>query len=371
MRNFESRYDTIQAYLKDQLIGDEKKAFEQELKNDPELEAEVESHQIAFLTVQHAYLSDMSDLVKDQMKAGARKSKKLKLLLAGLGVCLLSSVIIFWMNSTNSETLVTVLKVESDSLHYPTEKKVPKQAKDTFPVIKNPVIRKVIVDEQRENLNTPVETKVKIDTPILKRKATLALPDEKVVDEHQSEIEQKQATATNVNDTTPKIPQPDCSYDGLKVETKGASLGQEDGELILEYRKGLTYVINEGEWESQESLTGLGSRKYHVRMYDDVGCDVDLGTYTILQSDCMAQKDFAYNQMEGALEISVNENKSAEVILMDRTGRTVFSRSLENEDVFSWDGEYLDGQSLGLGLHKLFINYSTSNRCIYNIVITQ
>lgn len=371
MNNFEPLYDQIELYLKNKLSENDLIAFEKELSQNPALKEEVQIQKMSKEVMEHAYLAEMSSIVKDQMKT--KKSSKWKLIFT-FGTMTLG-VFIFSMYHFNnsiddelSENNVSIINIE-DSLE---NKKDTVQKKTKKPKNNHKLVRHNTSETYLENNQGIVDQTTEDSTTLIQ---IISESDEMDADIEENDTASVAEKIEKREKTIPKPIQNNtlCVLPKMKdVKTVACNLNKDNGQIILDENVGLKYSINDGEFMTSPESDYYSVGHYEINAKDEKGCLYELGTVSINQSPCLKTKDFAFNiDFDQSLSISILETEKTDVSILNRAGANVLETSLNQESEFIWDGFYQDGEKAKIGIHKIIVRSNRKETCVYNVVISQ
>lgn len=377
MSDFEKRYSEIEEYLKGKLKGDALASFEAELKTNVALAEEVEVQRIARTAIEQVYLQEMSQIIREQSSRTNKGGNTWKYGIWGGAILLVVIGVLIFNNSPSQkeysssdskrDKIVEKKKVETKKKLAPHNKNIrptthdkhlPQDKKETLEVIHfdTNADGSTIEDPQdtlitMQQTNTAQNSSVNVDTST----------NEKT--EHQND---------DSNNTHPRIKKVTCDFSFAKITPQKASLGEENGGLILPEKEGFYYIINNGDIETETDIDGLSIGKYTVTVSNGKECQKNLGEFHIVESPCLKDKDYSYNiQYDDDFLIPLKENNQTEITIFSNIGRVIYKDVLENETEFEWNGQNINGENANLGLHKVVVKYNSKTSCIYNVVITE
>lgn len=363
MSQFEARYDHIEAYLKGGLNTEEHRSFELEIENDPKLKEEVAIQKASQLLLEQVYLKEMSSIILEQSLS---KPKTIwKWVFGGIVVlgCVLSVLIANDKTSSLSNVSGPQQSLMMDSQ---------KEQGDISHQIKK-VEEKELLKGDEEIVVIPTAKKdstivlEKTNKRVIEEQEKSLLLNEKVETDHSDFIESKDKKEADDKGEE----KADCVLPKLHpIEVHDCHLNASDGELIVETKMGLFYSINDSEYLERPDSKQLEMGNYTIKAKNDLECIFELGTYTIKETACLSKRNFAFNILyEERLEVAIKEQLRAEIIILNKFGKQVFTTKIEESTMFEWNGRYDNGNEAELGIHKLIVKNAVNETCLYNVVI--
>lgn len=374
MSEFEERYDQIESYLKNQLTEEEHQAFEDEMSRNAALKEEVDVQRLSLEVLEHAYLLDMSRLVKDQI-AQKKPGNLWKWILGVSTICAGVAFIALHPLGNTDETVYTNETISIDD----------KQA-----------VKDIILDDSSLSVLSPDNALDQPEKKVISRDQPNDQKEPSIqgvsMIEDQNYVPQLVGTIVEENEKGERIDSPEdndekkamthpttivekaeCKQPDLdEVKVVNTHLNEVDGALELDLSKGILYSINGREFSDLPDVEYLEKGEYHVVAKSSDECTFDLGTFEVLESPCLNKTEFVFNiANDGVLVIDIQESDNSSVMILNRIGENVFEKELNFETEFEWDGFYSNGNEANVGIHKLVLKTGVKEPCIYNVVIAK
>jgi len=325
----------IHDYLNGDLMGEEKKLFEENLKTNPSLQEVLEFQELANTLVINNRLLDVS---KTSQKAifeikQKNKIKKGSLLFGVIGI--LIGIVVFYIK---------------DEKTYSIEKNSPQNNEDTTSEIKSTIPDKELDSiqiETKEKITTKrevskVETVEKIiilpKDSVVEEKTIEKQPSIPIINQFKTENEVKIEKETKIN----------CSFVDIAIKTEvfAACNDEKDGKIeIIEIKGGekpYSTEIFDTYKNKVNSSNFLLAGKYQLIIRDKNNCEKSL--FVVVPEKKCESIDAVFNPFIGETWELNEYDKNGIITIYQKNGQILFEQRVKAFEKFNWNGQDLHGQ---------------------------
>lgn len=369
MINEQARYDQIEAYLKGKMTNEERVSFENEMANDPTLNEAVMLQKVALDVLRYDHSNELKELIDQKGKTYKPKNLNKWWLFGSLGFVLISSaVVLFYANST-------VNPVEKD-----TKNEAPIVIEDKADEVTDhhnnhpEKLKSQGVNEEKPKTTEAVNVS-KTDDEQGIASVNQENPVEEVVEQEDSNKESKANDDNPLKTSENTVSTVDCSevpkvtfhIEPAFAQTKtGVVTITNHSDMYLSY----ALIPFEENYVQQKQFDGLEAGMYQLKAKTEQ-CDYEIAILDVPETVCLKEKDMSFNiSYERSLNIPIAESASGNMVIINKSGVEVYSRSFEKTNKLTWDGSYTNGNATQQGLHKMIIK-TTKETCLYNVVVAK
>lgn len=361
MNSSPEQYQWIEQYLKGELSGSEKSAFEKRMEDDPSFSEEVEMQKMLNDLIFEKGLADIRKKVGEDMPPPGSTINK-TLLYSLIGILLAGgSISFYWIYRKEQQVVLlkdtqvkekVVVSEDKPSVLTPEPSAASKEDKKEIPSVADYDEK---VTEKKDNLVSDSATKIfnnteKVDenTPtieevsVLRNDTTRSI--EKAVDQLPQIVEQKE---------TKDIPCPGIKFEfRTDMSCKNQSTGSI--EILQAGIKGgkapYLYAINGHDFSSQRIFTELPAGSHKVILKDDNEC-VSEKEIQISEKACVEFKDYSFNPATERWNFPLMDNESGTITITTNFGKPVYKTEIINGIPETWDGRSESGEALETGTY--------------------
>jgi len=361
MKGEDQLYQQIESYLKGELVGEEKAAFEQKLATDPELQRKVELSKLADKLVIENRLLQVKELLKETHNNAGKSNFGRNILLGVVGLLIVGGAALFVAlnKEDKKETSVTITKAETNATLPASESK--NQVTTTKSTIKTGA-GNIKNTAPVQNSNPIVEVrKIGADTTTTSQQHSV--PD-KGIHETTESIHQ--------NPLQPTTPANPC--EGVNIKAKVTTTipceGEENGSVtITDIKNGTApynILLKDKSGKDIYSYHNLPSGNYSVDITDSRGCHRELTGITLSEKKC--SKDYVFDPNAGEVwQIPISEN-SGTLSILDKSGNVYLQKQLNAGTQETWDGYSQHGE-LKIGYFIFTINYNNGTTVTGSVTV--
>lgn len=371
----EDIFEQIDQYLKGELAGDSKRAFERKLETDTEFKDFVNTQSVLRQVVIADSLSEIKSMMQSDFAPANRSSKFSNWHIWGLGVLVLSCLVAIFFYSNHDVVEVTF----ENSLIKNTEDRVDSTIKVNATVIKNEEVIEIPTESAAPSRD-PIDSEFVGDRLIVKPNRQELV---KEIDTNQNEkkvnIEQgitEEKLPSGVNDLSNVVP---CQ--GLQMAALFSSsmprypnqLGilEIDGSSLVGGVAPYSYAIEKEAFQFNERFEDVPVGKYQIKIKDGNGCVSSLEEVVEIKINYCPeyiQRDFTPAFGE-SWSIPVLEGENIELIISNKSGRAVYNQQLTGGQSQSWEGRGDNGAELPMGFYKFKLAYPDGGFCLGKVTI--
>lgn len=324
----------IHDYLNGDLIGEEKKQFEEMLKDNPTLHAEVEFQQLANTLVINNRLLDVSNTSRETVsKIKKNKTHKRYLLITGLiSLASVLGLLTFISNNKEQEN-ITPTKV--------SEKKV-----ENTPILVSDtsIDDKHLIEISKPQIKT---TQTKQNNTIEENKPEKIQKDTIFSKEEHILVKEILKEEKNYPITTQKT---ELSCENVKIDlktsVKPACLGENDGSISISSISGGEKPYRTDYYNSYKnklnSITFVSAGLYFITIVDQNKCEKTF-KIEVPEKECETI-DAVFNPFIGETWDLREYDKSGTITIYQKNGQKLYEQKVQAFDKFRWDGRNSLGQ---------------------------
>lgn len=375
MSNSEDIFDQIDQYLKGQLTGDSKLAFENKLTTDSEFKEFVNTQSVLRQVVIADSLGEIKAMMQSDLAQKGGSTKFRNWHKWGLGVFVLSCFLasFYYLNQVNEEVAVKDVFIKSSKERGSSNRK------------------EISLDDTRKD--DVIVSQVESVSPSIKQRNTehvhdsLGTPPIKLEQLEEIKKEEAKEIATNRKTTRNEAPEVKevivnkSPCEGVKMNASfnvvlpnyPNNLGQLeiDASSVTGGVAPYFYAIDNGEFQFEESVEGVAIGKHIIHIKDGNGCISPLEeVFEIKINYCpeYIQKDFtpAFGESWSVPTLS---GEDAELIISNKSGRAVCTQQYTGGQEPTWDGRSDTGAELPMGFYKFKLAYPDGGFCLGKVTI--
>ena len=359
-------YSLIDTYLNDTLNDTERKDFETELANDPELQEKVEDSRLANMAFRRTKLWEMKSLAEeiDREQKQVRKTKRIVATAVGLSLVIASVLYMMvaekYATKAKVEPIVTTQRVEAEKKtasnnHTSTVEFRPQnQTKKVSVDKKKVVVVNQVKEEMTATLNSSNENK---EIPVSSN-----VPINAVI--HIVEPTKQPSTKKTENV---------CEQTTIEasVFTEKTCINNQNGKIHVSNFKGGLQPYNIkvlDEAKQAVAANNLARGNYTVVITDSRNCIKVIENVAVKEVDC--RKDFELNLGAGELFDLEPVSKSAILTIYDNGGNKYFYKEFAKGEKIQWNGAPLQGEAR-TGYFQFHISYQDGETRIGSITVSR
>lgn len=361
MRPDLEQYYLIDQYLENKLQGEELAAFENQMKADLSFANQVQEQQMLNSFILEAELKDMRmQMEKDLLHLNKPSFFRTYWKWIGLSTVSVLGLLFYTFNSTNKEqvTIATEQKnhVEQRSTSTPTDGQVRIRTKGEAKK-NNTILTSTNSTEQaaRETIEVTVQQQAIVETPIQQHNTTTN-PVETPSIEVKESVDTKKVDCSTVQISFTLKPQATCQ-------------DEQEGIIDIESIHGgvapYTYLVDNKKVRERK-IMNLGAGTYAIKIADKNGCTSEQKTI-VSEKNCIVaiqqQNKFNVNPSIGeACQIPFNSNKTGNLTVYNRAGKTIYRVTNNSNDIIEWNGTDGYGSLVEQGLYVYIIEYTDGTK---------
>ena len=390
MRSDIEKYERIEKYLNGQLSGKELNDFENQLRSDPELAAELDKHKNISHLVHEGTLLRIRETVKEihntkYPRSKFRSSNNRFILITLVGAFII--IPLFFIKRIR-------MAIENQQL---PENVIPKIDTTSKQVLNVDTIKEFTHKEETRNITKSEKSNDKrVDHPVAKDpefSVSEKIHREKEINTEEAvtihKVETKKAEPGKDDDRKKSLPiidtektngsdSLDCSniFISAEVEIKESCEQKPTGtiQIVRSTIHGGTppYLVSIDNGENFYSyfvFNELHQGKYIVWLKDRYNCLTNSGTYWISSHDCSYEYVFAPEK--GERWKVPNNGITGHLKIYNRQGKMIFSDRIEIAGNYFWDGYSSANDPLPMGIYQFLLELDNNEKIIGNITIVR
>jgi hypothetical protein len=365
----EIRYQKIENYLKGKLSESERISFEKEISLDSQLAQEVAVQKIALQSLEIAYMTSMSNLVRERIQ----KNNTVRKYWFGGGAFLFTSLLlggIYLVTAPGKTVAVGSPKgaVMNDVSYYPEFA----SKQDTLE--KQNSSKEVQISLPEEKITTSSNGVIE--------KQSAFIPDSSFISKGKTNESIPQTSSEKIiypgaaTTASNEFKKPSCPETApeVSVRTTPTSLDENTGTLLITKPSNWNVYVTGANttYENVSQFTDLPAGNYVVYVKNESDCAYKIGTYVVTNTNCVFEKNYMFNkQFDKEWKIPAQTSTAYKITILNKAGIEVYSENIAAHDTAIWNGLNKNGENVGIGLHKVIVTYPDNKTCIYNVVVSE
>ncbi|MFN8437655.1 MAG: SprB repeat-containing protein [Cytophagales bacterium] len=324
--------DIVNEYINGSLNDSQIADFEKVLATNETLQTELKKAQLIQKLTQSHKLTQIHSLLEEE--SAALKNKKTWMSTGLIALAVIGSGAGIYIYNTP----------ETTDIPKPTKPKHESELKKTVDSIDSESTNKIIEPQKENNFKVQHKNIGKKDSTVNtvsdlpKTEINIA----KIAPINLQKNEKDNEQPHNILTKTEEIAPIDCDKVKISAQIKIVKSCDNDGQIVVSQPTGgmapYNYTLNNSVKQKSGNFVNLAEGTYKVTITDQNNCKSDIEDVVVPQALC----NLVYDIKSGDTWYGPEINTEADLVILDKTGKIVFSQKLTKETKIEWNGRDLN-----------------------------